>query len=283
MNPLIQVAELQNLLDSATTAPLVLDVRFTLGRHDGREAYERGHIPGSHWVDLENDLAGPPTPGRAGRHPLPNAQDFTAAMRVAGVSNDSTVVITDADNALAASRLWWMLTDAGHTDVRVLDGGFRAWTAAGSDVAEGPDTLPNPGDFDARPGQRRVVEGAEVEQRAEGCRLVDVRAPERYRGESEPMDAVAGHIPGAVNLPSAENFTPEGRFLPSEVLRGRFEELNEGDIVYCGSGITAAQTVLAAEVAGIRGLVLYSGSWSDWITEPDREIATGDGTSELEA
>lgn len=144
MNPLIQVAELQNLLDSATTAPLVLDVRFTLGRHDGREAYERGHIPGSHWVDLENDLAGPPTPGRAGRHPLPNAQDFTAAMRVAGVSNDSTVVITDADNALAASRLWWMLTDAGHTDVRVLDGGFRAWTAAGSDVAEGPDTLPNP-------------------------------------------------------------------------------------------------------------------------------------------
>ncbi len=275
MHPLIQADELAELIATKNPKLVVLDVRFNLGRDDGRAVYESGHVPGSHWVDLEHDLAGAAMPGRAGRHPLPSAAGFTAAMRTAGVSRGSVVVIADADNALAASRLWWLLTDAELAEVRVLDGGLRAWTAAGHDMERGPDRLPEPGDFTARPGHRSVVNAAQVRDRETGRRLVDVRTPERYRGESEPIDAVAGHIPGAVNLPSTDNFTADGHFRPPAELAERFADLREGDIVYCGSGITASQTVLAAEIAGVRGLALYPGSWSDWITEPDRAIAIG--------
>lgn len=282
MQPLIQAEELTELTNANPPNLVVLDVRFTLGRDDGQAVYEAGHIPGSHWVDLEHDLAGAATPERAGRHPLPSVEGFTAAMRAAGVSGDSVVVITDADNALAASRLWWMLTDAGQDDVRVLDGGFRAWGAAGNGIEQGPDRSPQRGDFTARPGHRGVVDGATVQHRETGRRLVDVRTPERYRGESEPVDTVAGHIPGALNLPSTDNFTADGRFRTPAELAERFADLNEGDIVYCGSGITASQTVLAAEIAGVRGLALYPGSWSDWITEPDRAVAVGEEPANTE-
>ena len=280
MNPLIQVAELAELIrrDGVDHGRrlVLLDVRFDLGRDDGRAVYEQGHIPASHWVDLEHDLAGSATPARAGRHPLPEAGEFSRAMQAAGVDHDSAVVITDGGNALAASRLWWMLTDAGHENVRVLDGGFRAWSSAGLDVEQGPGLSPERGDFVARPGQRSSVDGTQVEKRGTGRRLLDVRAPERYRGEAEPMDSVAGHIPGAMNRPSVDNFTADGRFRPPVELAERFADVSAGDIVYCGSGITAAQTVLAAEIGGVRGLTLYSGSWSDWITDTEREIAVGD-------
>ena len=280
MNPLIRVAELAELIQTDEVDRgrrlVLLDVRFTLGRDDGRAVYEQGHIPASRWVDLEHDLAGPATLVRAGRHPLPDAGRFSHAMQVAGVDHDSVVVITDGDNALAASRLWWMLTDAGHENVRVLDGGFRAWKSAGLAVEQGPGLAPERGDFVARPGQRASVDGTQVEKRGTERRLLDVRAPERYRGESEPMDSVAGHIPGAVNRPSADNFTDDGRFRSPAELAARFADVNAGDIVYCGSGITAAQTVLAAEIGGVQGLALYSGSWSDWITDSKRGIAVGD-------
>lgn len=276
MSPLIQADELAALQRGLTPDLLVLDVRFNLGRDDGRAVYEDGHIPSSYWVDLEHDLAGAATAGRAGRHPLPSAADFTAAMQAVGISSDSVIVITDGSNALAASRLWWMLTDAGHDNVRVLDGGFAAWEAGGHHIERGPGRAPVRGNFVARPGHRAVVDGSGVGGRDAQARLVDVRTPERYRGESEPIDAVAGHIPGAVNLPSLENFTADGRFRSPVELAERFDGLSEGDIVYCGSGITAAQTVLAAEVAGVSGLSLYPGSWSDWITDPERGVAVGD-------
>ena len=273
---LIEPDELAEQLN-ADQPPALADVRWTLGGPPGLSDYEAEHIPGARWVDLEQHLAAPP--GVGGRHPLPDPARFQAAMRAIGVRRDRPVVVYDADNSQAAARLWWLLTDAGHDAVRVLNGGLAAWRAAGLTTELGPSPVTAPGDFIARPGQHAQLTAKDIgadlagEQR---LRLVDVRAPERYSGESEHIDPVAGHIPGAVNLPSMANLDADGRFLDGPAIARRFANAGVGTaaVVYCGSGITAAHSLLAMELAGLSG-VLYPGSWSDWITDPRRPVALG--------
>lgn len=255
---------------------MLADVRRNLAGPPGREEYERGHLPGAHWVDLETELAGPP--GEAGRHPLPDPAVFAAAMRRIGVSADRLVVAYDAATGQSASRLWWLLADAGHRLVRVLDGGFAAWRAFGGPVKTGPDWPEPPGDFLAQPGRCPQIDSTRLLERLPGAApgsVVDVRANERYTGEREPVDPVAGHIPGALNLPTTDNVDPTGRFRPVAELAARFAGLPPGPVVYCGSGVTATHTLLALAVAGRPDGVLYPGSWSEWIRDPRRPVARG--------
>jgi thiosulfate/3-mercaptopyruvate sulfurtransferase len=255
--------------------PAILDVRWWLAGPPGIEAYRRAHIPGAVFVDLERDLAGPPGPGR---HPLPDAGTFGAAMRRAGVNQSARVVVYDSGDGLAAARCWWLLRHFGHDGVQVLDGGFPAWERAHLPVtADVPS--PAPGDFRPGPGRLPLLDAAgAAELPRRGGILIDVRAPERFRGEREPIDRVAGHIPGARNLPASTNLDEDGLLLPPKELERRFAEVGIGPGaavgVYCGSGVTAAQTVLALETIGIEAS-LYPGSWSEWITDPARPVAIG--------
>ncbi len=267
-SPLVAPADLFALMERSG-APLLLDVRWNLGANTGREEYLAGHLPGAVWVDLDGDLAG--APGDGGRHPLPTPAAFNAAMRRVGVTADRPVVVYDGAHGMAAARLWWLLTDGGKADVSVLNGGYAAWLEARLPVETG-DITATPGDISLSPGGRPLVSAAQVGERS--TTLWDVRAAERYRGDVEPIDPVAGHIPGARNLPVAGFTGPHG-FAPAEVLRQYFAELEPGDIVSCGSGVTAAAGILAAESVGIHGVALYPGSWSEWIRDPQRPIETG--------
>jgi thiosulfate/3-mercaptopyruvate sulfurtransferase len=273
---LISVEALHDRLSSDARAPSLLDVRWQLGGPAGIDEYSRGHIPGAVFVDLDVTLAAPAGPG--GRHPLPDPEAFTAGMQAAGVSNDRTVVVYDAAASIAAARAWWLLAYFGHRDVAVLDGGFAAWVAAGYPVAAHDVVVP-PGDFVAHPGGMPVLDADRAAGLAAAGGLLDARAPERFRGEQEPVDPVAGHIPGALNHPATDNVDGSGRFLDPGTLRARFEAAGVRDGVavgaYCGSGVTAAHAVLALELAGYRA-ALYPGSWSEWITDPRRPVATGD-------
>ncbi|WP_036507840.1 sulfurtransferase [Nocardioides sp. URHA0020] len=266
--PLISASELHERIGEVT----VLDVRYRMGGPGGRGEYERGHIPRASYVDLDTDLAAPA--GAGGRHPLPAVADFQAAMRRVGVRDDRPVVVYDDWSGLAAGRAWWLLRHHGHPDVRLLDGAWAGWLAAGGAVHTGT-VLPGRGDFTARPGQMPVVEAEDV---LGVPVLVDARAPERYRGETEPVDPVAGHIPGAVNVPTSTNLAADGRFRSAGELRALYAAAgvdgSEDVAVYCGSGVTAAHDVLALEVAGIRA-ALYPGSWSGWITDPSRPVDPG--------
>ena len=273
---LIEPAELAELLE-AGSPPVLADVRWTLGGPPGRPQFEAVHLPGAQWVDLEHQLSAPP--GRGGRHPLPPLDVFKAAMRAIGVRGDRLVVAYDGATSQAAARLWWLLTDAGHRRVRVLNGGLAAWLAEGRPTESGPAQTAAPGDFVARPGQRRSMTAAEIEAgvtAGTGPLLVDVRAPERFSGRAEPIDPVAGHIPGAINLPATGNHDPSGRFRDADAIRSRYAAAGVvGEaVLYCGSGVTAAQSLLALESAGGTAAI-YPGSWSDWITDPRRPIATG--------
>jgi thiosulfate/3-mercaptopyruvate sulfurtransferase len=279
MSALIEVEELARAL-AGDEPPVVADVRWHLGGPSGWGDFEQGHVPGAQWVDLETELSAPPR-GAGGRHPLPPVAVFERAMRRVGVCGDREVVVADAATALGAARLWWLLTDAGHTRVRVLNGGMAAWRAAGLPVETGA-TRPAPvGDFVARPGRRRQVGAGELVAAlgtAAAPVLVDVRAPERYAGAVEPMDPVAGHIPGAVNLPSTANLDSSGRFLDPATLAARFAAagVDEAAVLYCGSGITAAHSLLALDHAGIADATLYPGSWSDWVSDTSRPVAVGE-------
>ena len=276
--PLVEVAELAEALGS-DDPPVLLDVRWRLGGPPGIEVYRAGHLPGAHYADLDADLAAPPAEGvRGGRHPLPDPAVAEAAFRRLGVRTDRAVVVYDDAAGTVAARAWWLLRYLGHDDVRLLDGGYPAWTAAGRPVETGDAMVPVPGDFEARPGGLPVVDADAAARLARDGVLLDVRTGERYRGEAEPIDPVAGHVPGAVSAPAAGSTDGTGRFLPSPALRERFAGLGvrEGAAVaaYCGSGVTAAQTVLALEVAGLPA-ALYVGSWSDWVSDPGRPVATG--------
>ena len=266
---LLDVADLDGL------DAVVLDTRLTTTGPPGRAQYDAGHLPGAVYVDVDDDLAEAPGPG--GRHPLPEPARLVAAMRRAGVRRDSTVVVYDAGPATAAARLWWLLRDYGHDDVLVLDGGLAAWAAAGRPVSTA-SVRPASGDWTGVPGHLPVVDDNEAAALPARGVLVDVRAAERFRGETEPIDPVAGHVPGAVNAPLAGNTDDLGHFLPSEVLRSRFESLGvRGDVpvaAYCGSGVTACQTILALRLVGLDA-ALYPGSWSGWIADPSRPVATG--------
>ncbi|GII79844.1 sulfurtransferase [Sphaerisporangium rufum] len=269
--PLIGADELSAMAPQVT----ILDVRWRLAGPPGMDLYRAGHLPGAVFCDLDHDLAGPP--GAGGRHPLPEPADFQRAMRRLGVSGGRPVVVHDDGDATAAARAWWTLRYFGHRDVRVLDGGLRAWTEAGLPVTADEPRV-TPGDFTARPGGMPVLDADQAGALARDGVLLDARAAERYRGETEPVDPVAGHIPGAVSAPTSENVDPAGRFHRPEFLRERFISLGAVPGVpvgaYCGSGVTAAHQVLALELAGVPA-ALYAGSWSHWITDPDRPTATG--------
>jgi thiosulfate/3-mercaptopyruvate sulfurtransferase len=278
-NPLITVDELARLPAGAEMA--LLDVRWRLGGPPGIDLYLAGHIPGAVLADVDRDLSAPPGPG--GRHPMPATADFQAAMRRAGVRDDRPVVVYDDADSTAAARAWWLLRYFGHPSVRVLDGGYRAWTAAGRQVDSGPGApgaSSAPGDFTARPGHMELLDAEAAGTLARTGLLLDARAGERYRGETEPLDPVAGHIPGAVSAPTAENVRPDGTFRPAADLAARFAALGAADGAavgaYCGSGVTAAHEVLALSLVGIPA-ALYVGSWSEWITDPGRPVATGPG------
>lgn len=271
MTVLVTAQELARALASPTP-PLVLDVRWHLTDAGGEAEFLAGHVPGARWIDLERDLAA--TPGAQGRHPLPDPAVLQTAMRRAGVSAGSRVVACDGGDHMGASRLWWLLADAG-VDVVVLDGGFRAWTQAGLPVEAGPAAPGPEGDLVVRGGRLPVVDADGVEAAVRSGRpVVDVRAAERYAGEVEPIDPVAGHIPGAVNRPGTSCFGPDGRYLPAGELRRLFDDLAPA-VVMCGSGVTACRTLLGLAAAGRTGDALYAGSWSEWITDPSRPVAVG--------
>lgn len=228
-------------------------------------------MPGAVFLDLDEDLCGPPGPG--GRHPLPDPGDLERVLRRAGVSGDRPVVIYDHGDGLAAARAWWTLRWAGHPDVRVLDGGFPQWTY---EVESGTVT-PEEGDFVVRPGRMPVLDADSAAGVARTGVLIDARTADRFRGETEPIDPVAGHIPGAVNLPKPRLTSEDGRLLPPADLRAAFASVGvpAGSVgAYCGSGVTAAHTVLAMNAAGLGDAALYVGSWSNWIADPARPVAT---------
>lgn len=257
----------------------MLDVRYRMGGPPGPDEYAKGHLPGARYVDLDAELAAPP--GARGRHPLPDPADFTAAMRRAGVDQDRDVVVYDDWNGWGSARAWWLLRWAGHRRVRVLDGGLAAWTAAGQPLST-EEPAPGEGDFTASPGAMPLLDADRAAELARRGVLLDARAPERYRGETEPIDPVAGHIPGAVNAPTTDNVAPDGRFRPAADLAARFTALGADPAaevgVYCGSGVSAAHEVLALATAGVPA-ALYVGSWSEWTTDPTRPVATGDAAS----
>lgn len=277
MYPLITASALAASLDDPDC--IIIDCRFDLADvHWGARAYAAGHIPGARYAHLDDDLSGEKT-GHNGRHPLPDWEKLTVRLEQWGVSNTSRVVVYDQHNAMYASRLWWLLRYLGHMAVQVLDGGLAAWEQAGLPVSTAVPT-PQPTQFSSQTQPLLTLSADALWANRAHLHLLDARAPERYRGEVEPIDRVAGHIPGAVNYPFLNNVAADGRFLPAETLRLRLHAALGGHaphqaVAYCGSGVSACHTILAAELAGLFGVRLYPGSWSEWSSDPTRPVATG--------
>jgi thiosulfate/3-mercaptopyruvate sulfurtransferase len=278
---LISVDKLRGLID--TGAVTLLDCRFDLANaHSGRDAYLQAHVPSAVYVDLNSDLARP-MGASSGRHPLPERQDFAATLRRLGVDHAKQVVAYDEANGAFAARAWWMLRWMGHAKTAVLNGGMRAWAAAGGALESGEQHRHHAANhFIAHDPMVTWLTTHEVEAALQdpARQLIDARAPERYTGAAEPIDPVAGHVPGAINLPMSGNLHADGRFLAPDDLRRRFlASLGNTPpaqiISMCGSGVTACHNLLALEVAGLGGGALYAGSWSEWIRDPTRPIATG--------
>jgi thiosulfate/3-mercaptopyruvate sulfurtransferase len=261
---------------------IAVDCRFTLTDPPaGRAAYESGHVPGARYAHLDDDLSRPPHAGE-GRHPLPDRERFAATLGAWGIAPDDTVVAYDEGSGAIAARLWWLLGWIGHERRAVLDGGFAAWQRAGLPVEQEPPKFRPRGYLPGPVHDAGVVATGEIARAQEsGDVLVDARAAPRYRGEQEPIDPKAGHVPGALNRPFSANVTADGAFRPPTELRAELLELLGGRgperlIAMCGSGVTACQLLLAMEVAGLRGGRLYAGSWSEWIRDPARPIETGE-------
>lgn len=275
MSHLLSAADLAHEIEDV----VVLDVRWALTTANtgaGRADYDAGHVPGAFFVDLDTELAGPA--GEGGRHPLPDPAVVEALARRAGITEPSRVVVYDAKESYAAARAWWVLRWAGVPDVRVLDGGYAAWVTAGLPVSTQEPADRN-GDFVVRPGQLPTLDADGAALVAREGLLLDARAPERYAGETEPIDPVAGHVPGAVNSPTAAWLDEDGTFRKD--LAEHWQSVADGRAagpgtvgVYCGSGVTAAHEMLALAELGI-DTVLYPGSWSEWIRDPSRPVATG--------
>jgi len=260
----------------------VLDASFDLtDAAAGRRAHDAAHVPGALHVDLDRDLSTVKT-GRNGRHPLPSREAFVATLQALGLEDDDDVVVYDASAGMYAARLWWMLRWVGHARVRLLDGGFAAWQAAGLPVSAAPTTPPARGGLSLRASLVPTVDfGAVLANLDTQDRLVlDARAPDRFRGENETLDPVAGHIPGAKNRLFRDNLAGDGRFKPAAQLRAEFDALTGGLpgerlIAQCGSGVTACHNLIAMELAGLAGAALYPGSWSEWCAQPGAPVATG--------
>jgi thiosulfate/3-mercaptopyruvate sulfurtransferase len=277
--PLVDAEHLAARLDASDLR--IFDCRFSLADPEaGRRAFAEGHLPGATYAHLDEHLSSPITPS-SGRHPLPDPSALTAWLGACGVGNDSEVVVYDDLGGAFAVRLWWLLRWLGHPRVAVLDGGLQAWRAAGGEIRT-DTSAPAPTNFDGSPDDAQwLTTAALTENLSRGENLVvDARAPERFRGELEPIDPVAGHIPGAINLPLTGNLDAAGRFLSPEVLRRRFLNALGGRaaerIVHsCGSGVNACHNLLAMELAGLPGSRLYAGSWSEWIRDPARPVQLG--------
>jgi thiosulfate/3-mercaptopyruvate sulfurtransferase len=281
---LIGVDSLQELLAKPRLA--VIDCRFDLmNPNAGRQAYLTAHIPGARYADLNRDLSAPIGPD-TGRHPLPTPDAFAISLGSLGIGNHTQVVAYDDANGSLAARLWWMLRWVGHDAVAVLNGGIKAWISSGGALESGENvshaTRGHVDRFTPRVDSHAALSAAELEQglRDPKVMLVDARAAERYAGHVEPIDSVAGHIPGAVNHPFTANLDADNRFLPAAELKRRWEERLAGKeardlVAMCGSGVTACHNLLSLEVAGLPGAKLYAGSWSEWIRDPRRPIARG--------
>ena len=295
MTPLIEASELAEFLAAtpregggADALPLLLDVRWTLGGPDGHGEFLAGHIPGAVFVDLESQLAGPAVPVE-GRHPLPTIEAFRAAAATWGLAPERPVVVYDDNGGMSAARAWWLLRHAGHSTVRVLNGGLGAWRRSGGEIETGDGSRSAPlADTEINAADTNYLsyggcavldaDAAATLAHSNDAVLLDARAGERYRGEVEPVDPRAGHIPGAVSAPTAGNLDEEGRMLPAASLRERFAAVGvvPGVLVgtYCGSGVTAAHETLALAVAGFDA-ALYPGSWSQWSNLAARPVETG--------
>jgi thiosulfate/3-mercaptopyruvate sulfurtransferase len=275
--PLIAGADLARRIDSRDC--VVVDCRFDLlGPAKGYEKYLAGHIPGARYAHLDNDLSGARTP-TSGRHPLPDAQDFAASLGSLGIDAGDYVVVYDDAGGAVAARLWWLLRWIGHTETAVLDGGIGAWLKGGGHLETGNPPWPKRVYRARGPRADWVVETATLEaELAAGAVLLDARARERYQGLREPIDPIAGHVPGAVNLPYSEALSAEQGLLPRARLRELFAArgATAGNVIaMCGSGVTACHLLLAMEVAGLAPGKLYAGSWSEWIRSSARPVATG--------
>lgn len=281
---LISVTELAGVLD--TPKLRIVDVRHELFDPDaGFAAYQSGHVPGAIFWDYERQLCGKKTGGN-GRHPLPDLAKFSDFLLKQGINSDTSVVVYDAGNSAFAARVWWMLRWAGHTKVQVLDGGWQAWLAAGGPAATG-GPVPVPASSAANRGAQSIAAMPVLEAKGILANLqhpafvvVDARDSARFRGDTEPIDPVAGHIPGAINRPIALNLQPDGRFKSPDTLRQEYTALLQGrasdEIVHqCGSAITACHNLFAMELAGLSGSALYPGSWSEWCSDPSRPVAVG--------
>lgn len=298
MSNLITATEVIESLaaEASGSAPLgrrlrIIDASFVLDDPSaGRRAYETGHLPGAVYFDLDEDLSDPEAlarhhagvPGSGGRHPLPDMRVLAAKLAARGIGSDDPIVVYDQDGGMFAARAWWLLRFAGHTHPRFLDGGLRAYLAAGGRLTT---EIPHhsAARFDLRLESGMVLGAEELFGRLHepGLLVVDARAAARYRGEVEPLDAKAGHVPGAINMPHMTAVDQEtGRLLPSDRLAAALAPLaGAGEkVAYCGSGVSAAHLILACEEAGIAGVKLYPGSWSDWSSRPELPVATGDGS-----
>lgn len=279
-NTVISAEALQGLIGSGEL--VILDCRFSLADTGyGIRVFHEGHVPGACYLHLDDDLSSPITP-QSGRHPLPDSEALAETLRRCGVNNRSQVVVYDDCGGAMAARAWWLLRWLGHEAVAVLDGGYPAWVAQGG-KPNAEVVAPVRGDLCARVCAEMNLSAEQICTLAARTLLVDARSAERYRGEQEPIDPVAGHIPGAVNRPLTDNLT-DGVFKPADQLRQEWEAvlalgadaIEPSDIVhYCGSGVTACHNLLAMEHAGLSGSRIYAGSWSEWIRDPERPIATG--------
>ncbi len=261
---------------------VIVDCRFSLDDTErGYRDYLESHIPGAVYAHLDRDLSGERIPGKTGRHPLPEIRSFSKTLSDWGIDSGVQVVAYDDATGTMAARLWWMLNWLGHSNVALLNGGWKSWCAAALPSRGGPEHR-RPRRFEPREAPNAFVKADQVQEYKDRTDyvLLDARSAQRFRGEIEPIDPVAGHIPGAVSAPCEDNVSPDGTFLPPEVLRKRFENLMksvppENVICYCGSGVTAAHNLIAIAYSGLGMGRLYAGSWSDWITDPNRPVATG--------
>lgn len=255
---------------------VLLDCRASLSDPGaGRAAHAAGHLPGAVHADLDRDLAAPHQPGKTGRHPLPDPDQLAARFRAWGIGNDTQIVAYDADSGALAARAWWLARWLGHSAAAVLDGGLAAWCAAGGALTS-TSSQPRPGAFSRRPALVTVVTVNDIERG--GLTLLDARSVARFAGEVEPIDPVAGHIPGARSMPFEDNLSEDRRFKDARALAALFDGVTPGPngiAAYCGSGVTACHLVLAMRQAGLPAPGLYVGSWSEWIVDPQRPVATG--------
>jgi thiosulfate/3-mercaptopyruvate sulfurtransferase len=263
-----------------SSAPVIVDTSFDLADPGaGERRYRESHLPGAHYLHLDRDLSGPKS-GRNGRHPLPDRAAFARTVGALGIGPETQVVAVDAHGGVYAARLWWMLRWLGHPKVAVLDGGIDAWQRAGGALVAGADSTPGGPPYPERAPLVSTVDADGVARRPPATMLLDARSGERFRGEAEPIDPVAGHIPGAFQRFHKSNLGADGAFKPASALRDEFTALLGGrspvDVIHsCGSGVTACHNLLAMEHAGLAGSRLYPGSWSEWSADPARPIARG--------